>query len=126
MKTPALGGKVALSGVLFATDFSAASLHALPYALEMASRFGSKLYPAHVVPIEPYLVGSPKAVDRLRQARQEADCKSGQPAGFCLEPRDSLPANGRQRGHLGSLERFYQGVRCGFAGHRHHGTHRPR
>jgi nucleotide-binding universal stress UspA family protein len=73
MKTPAGSGKVSLGSVLFATDFSAASMRALPYALGMASRFGSKLYTAHVVSIEPYLVGSPKAVDRLRQARQEAD-----------------------------------------------------
>lgn len=53
--------------------FSSASLHALPYALGMASRYGSKLYPAHVIPIEPYLIRDPKAIDRLREARQEAD-----------------------------------------------------
>lgn len=73
MKTPALGGKVALSGVMFATDFSAASLHALPYALGIASKYGSRLYPSHVIPIESYLLGDPEAVDRLREARKEAD-----------------------------------------------------
>src|SRR5581483_7349944 len=73
MKTPAVGSKVSPTSILFATDFSEASLHALPYALGMASRYGSKLYPAHVIPIEPYLMGDPKAIDRLREARQEAD-----------------------------------------------------
>ena len=73
MKTPAAGGRVSLARVMVATDFSDASMHALPFGLGLAMRFGAKLYPAHVIPIEPYLIGDQKAQDRLRQARKEAD-----------------------------------------------------
>jgi nucleotide-binding universal stress UspA family protein len=35
---------------LFATDFGAASLHALPYAVSFANRVGTKLILLHVIP----------------------------------------------------------------------------
>jgi len=35
--------------ILFATDFSAGSGSALPYAVDMAKRYGAKLYFAHVI-----------------------------------------------------------------------------
>ena len=73
MKASAASSRVSLTSVMFATDFSEASMQALPYAVGMASQYGSKLYLAHVIPIEPYLMGDPKAAERLRQARQEAD-----------------------------------------------------
>ncbi len=73
MEIPAADSRVSLRSVLFATDFSPASMRALPYALGIAGQYGAKLYPAHVIPIEPYLMGNPKTADRLREARQEAD-----------------------------------------------------
>ena len=75
MKTLPSSDKVSLSRVMFATDFSDASIHALPFALGMAKRYGTKLYAAHVIPIESYLIGDQKAEDRLRQARKEADLR---------------------------------------------------
>jgi nucleotide-binding universal stress UspA family protein len=38
---------------LFATDFGAASLHALPYAISLASHFGARLVVLHVLPAAP-------------------------------------------------------------------------
>jgi nucleotide-binding universal stress UspA family protein len=52
MKTPMPAGQVVLRNVLFATDFSAASMRALPYAANLARQYGAKLYASHVVPIE--------------------------------------------------------------------------
>jgi nucleotide-binding universal stress UspA family protein len=73
MKTPVPSRQILLKSVLFATDFSAASMRSLPYAAAMAKQYGAKLYVAHVVPIESYLLGDSQAVERLRLARQEAE-----------------------------------------------------
>lgn len=73
MKTPLPSRQILLKSVLFATDFSAASMRSLPYATAMAKQYGTKLYVAHVVPIESYLLGDSQAVERLRLARQEAE-----------------------------------------------------
>jgi nucleotide-binding universal stress UspA family protein len=40
---------------LFATDFTEASLHALPYAVSYANQFGAKLVLLHVLPTAPNL-----------------------------------------------------------------------
>jgi nucleotide-binding universal stress UspA family protein len=73
MKTPLASSQIFLKSILFATDFSAASMRALPYATGTATQYGAKLYVAHVVPIESYLLGDSQAVERLRLARQEAE-----------------------------------------------------
>ena len=52
MKTPMPTGQVVLRNVLYATDFSAASMRALPYAAYLARQYGAMLYASHVVPIE--------------------------------------------------------------------------
>ena len=51
---------IAIQNILFATDFSPASEHALPFALEFASRYNATLFVVHavqpmpaVVPVEP-------------------------------------------------------------------------
>ena len=46
--------RVKFSNILFPTDFSASSEAALPYAEAIVRHFGATLYPAHVVPPEPY------------------------------------------------------------------------
>jgi nucleotide-binding universal stress UspA family protein len=73
MKTPMPIGQAVLRNVLFATDFSAASMRALPYAASLARQYGAKLHASHVVPIESYLLGDAQAVERLRLARAEAE-----------------------------------------------------
>jgi nucleotide-binding universal stress UspA family protein len=46
--------RIQFSNILFPTDFSAFSEAALPYAEALARRYDAQLYPAHVVPPEPY------------------------------------------------------------------------
>ena len=50
---------ISIRNILFPTDFSRESMSALPYALAMARKYGSKLYPLHISP-EP--LGVPAAV----------------------------------------------------------------
>jgi len=59
MKTFALEPVISVRNILFPTDFSHESMLALPYALAMARRYGSKLYPVHISP-EP--LGAPASV----------------------------------------------------------------
>lgn len=73
MKTPMPADQVVLRNVLFATDFSGASMRALPYAANLARQFGGRLYASHVVPIESYLLGDAQAKERLHVARTEAE-----------------------------------------------------
>ncbi len=69
MKTPArVNDKVSLRNVLFATDFSDASMKALPYVTSIARRFDSKVCVAHVVPPEDY----PSGLNSLDEAAQIA------------------------------------------------------
>lgn len=49
--------------ILLATDFSAGSMAALPYAVAFARRFASKLYLAHVIPTESYSLVPPTERD---------------------------------------------------------------
>jgi nucleotide-binding universal stress UspA family protein len=46
--------RIQFSNILFPTDFSVFSEAALPYAEALARRYDATLYPAHVVPPEPY------------------------------------------------------------------------
>jgi nucleotide-binding universal stress UspA family protein len=57
---PIEGGR-AIRPFLFATDFGAASLHALPYAISSANHFGTKLVLLHVVPAVPMPEGFHRA-----------------------------------------------------------------
>jgi nucleotide-binding universal stress UspA family protein len=45
---------VQLKNILFPTDFSSAANSALPYAAEIARRYGAKLYTVHVLPSNAY------------------------------------------------------------------------
>lgn len=76
MKTPAcVNDKVSLRNVLFATDFSTASMQALPYATGIARRFDSKLWIAHLVPPENYPSGFNSVEEAGRAACREAELK---------------------------------------------------
>jgi nucleotide-binding universal stress UspA family protein len=46
--------RVQLRNILFPTDFSSAANAALPYAAEIAQRYGAKLYTLHVLPSNTY------------------------------------------------------------------------
>ena len=88
---------LSLNSILFATDFSAASMQALPYATGIARRFGSSLYLAHVVPPEDYAPGRKTLDDAARVARREAKLKVGSlvRSASCRDlPCKSLVGNG--------------------------------
>lgn len=61
--------------VLFATDFSSASLQALPYATRIVRQFHSKLYMVHVVAPEEYTPGSSSIEESAEVACREARFK---------------------------------------------------
>lgn len=59
MATLAIGRRISLKNILFATDFSPCSDTALPYALAIADKCGATLYASHVVPSADYLFTAP-------------------------------------------------------------------
>lgn len=65
-------GSRAVRPFLFATDFSEASLRALPYAVSSANHFGTKLVLLHVVPAvpTPESVTRPSADDVMQMREQ--------------------------------------------------------
>jgi nucleotide-binding universal stress UspA family protein len=54
MKAVAVRSRVQLKNVVFATDFSQAATAALPFAAEIAQRFGAKLFAVHAKTPENY------------------------------------------------------------------------
>jgi len=79
MTTTTVASETAISirNILFPTDFSRESMSALPYALSMAQKYGSKLYPVHISP-EPF--GVPASLREgigALAARHPDDTKQG-------------------------------------------------
>ncbi len=66
---------LSLKSVLFATDFSVASMQAMPYATGIARQFNSKLFLAHVVPPEDYPSGCKSSEEAAQLARRDAKTK---------------------------------------------------
>ena len=76
MTTPErVNDNLSLRNVLFATDFSAASMKALPYVTSIARRFDAKVCVAHVVPPEDYPSGLNSLDEAAQVARGEAELK---------------------------------------------------
>jgi len=71
MKTLEAGKRVALSSVLFATDFSPYSDAALPYARAIAREYGAKLFATHVVSSDDYLFTAPDLWPAQRQQEKQ-------------------------------------------------------
>ena len=59
MEMISAGTRISLKNILFATDFSAPSNAALPYALSIAGKYGAKLLPVNVVSLSPFPSASP-------------------------------------------------------------------
>jgi nucleotide-binding universal stress UspA family protein len=57
--------------ILFATDFSAESMHALPYVTALAGKLGSSVHLCHIVPPSPLAVGAPEAAPYLYEAEKK-------------------------------------------------------
>ena len=56
--------------ILFATDFSDYSQQALPYAANLAHKFGSNVYLCHVVTPSQLVIGAPEAAPFLYEAQR--------------------------------------------------------
>ena len=71
--------RLQFNNILFPTDFSVFSEAALPYAEALARRYEATLYPAHVVPPEPYhglpMDPFPVALDYAWQSAEESLAK---------------------------------------------------
>ncbi|HLJ30133.1 MAG TPA: universal stress protein [Candidatus Angelobacter sp.] len=60
---------VHLKNILFATDFSDYARQALPYATDLARKFGSKVHLCHVVTPSQLMIGAPEAAPYLYEAQ---------------------------------------------------------
>jgi|SRR5689334_16057683 nucleotide-binding universal stress UspA family protein len=86
MKTTVVASQISLKNILYATDFSRYSDAALPFALSMARKYGSRLFTVNVVSVLPFPSAPPTqalqalAAQGVREAREsmqrvEARCK---------------------------------------------------
>lgn len=57
--------------ILFATDFSEYSRHAIPYVTDLAGKFGSKVYLFHVVTPSQSMMGAPEAAPYLYEVQHK-------------------------------------------------------
>jgi nucleotide-binding universal stress UspA family protein len=72
MKTLELVAPVAVKNVLYATDFSAYSNAALPYALAIAHQHKAKLYAVHVLTPDSYLLfASPESWPAILESEEQ-------------------------------------------------------
>ena len=62
--------RITLENILFATDFSAASDAAAPIAIQIARRYGAKIYGVHVNGSDPYVATAPEAWAAMAEATE--------------------------------------------------------
>jgi len=75
MGTQTTFSKVNLANVLYATDFHDDSRAALPYALSIARKYGSKVYVAHVIALSPFSDTAPTGALRAIEAQAIREAK---------------------------------------------------
>ena len=83
MKTLGIARQLTLKNILYATDLSFAAERALPYALEMARRYGSTVYAVHAIHPDYDPLVPPSAWPNLEQdegifrqeSRKELECQ---------------------------------------------------
>lgn len=71
----AMRDNISLQRILFATDFSEASMQAMPYAIAIARDFNAKLFLLHVVPPEDYASGCKSFEEAAQIACRDAKVK---------------------------------------------------
>lgn len=71
--------RIAVRGILLATDFSPSSEAALLYASAIARRYGSRIYLAHVIPSDAHPLVPPELTSvLLKQAQRDAERQMAQ------------------------------------------------
>ena len=71
MKAVQARTRITLKNILFATDFSAASNAAAPIAIEIARRYGAKVYGVHVNRFDDYTAAAPNAWAAMAEAAEK-------------------------------------------------------
>ncbi len=64
-----------LKNILFATDFSQDSMHAMPYVCGLASKMGSAVYLCHIVAPSPLVASAPEVAPSLYESMKEEAAK---------------------------------------------------
>lgn len=72
MKTLEPSSRTSLNNILFATDLSPAAEWALPFALELARRYHSKLYAVHVIQLDVSPALDPSQRPKVAQEQEES------------------------------------------------------
>src|SRR5712692_48283 len=72
MRTLDIHTRVALKNILFTTDFSPAADAALPFAIQIARRYGAKLHGVHVRPFDLYTGVPPASWPVLAEETEKA------------------------------------------------------
>src|ERR1700745_129273 len=70
MKAVQARTRISLKNILFATDFSPAADAAAPFAIQIARRYGAKVYGVHVNPFDNYAVAAPEAWTAMAEAAE--------------------------------------------------------
>jgi nucleotide-binding universal stress UspA family protein len=71
MKAVEARERIALKNILFATDFSAAADAAAPIAIQIARRYGARIYGVHVNPFDNYTAAAPDAWAAMAEAAEQ-------------------------------------------------------
>ncbi len=71
MKAVQARTRITLKNILFATDFSTASDAAAPIAIEIAQRYGAKVYGVHVNRFDDYTAAAPNAWAAMAEAAEK-------------------------------------------------------
>lgn len=70
MKAVQAKTRISIKNVLFTTDFSSAADAALPFAMQIARRYGAKVYGVHVNRFDDYTMAAPNAWAAMAEARE--------------------------------------------------------
>ena len=71
MKAVQVKTRIALKNILFATDFSSAADAAVPFAMQIARRYGAKVYGVHVNLFDDYTGVAPNAWAAMAEAAEK-------------------------------------------------------
>jgi nucleotide-binding universal stress UspA family protein len=71
MKAVQARTRIALKNILFATDFSSAADAAVPFAMQIARRYGAKVYGVHVNSFDDYTGIAPNAWAAMAEASEK-------------------------------------------------------
>ena len=98
--------QVSLKNILYATDFSRYSDAALPFALSIARKYGSKIFAVHVVSLSPFANSSPTqawqalVAQAVREAQETMDRVKGR---WSHVPHETLLRKGEIWSELSKL-----------------------